>query len=398
MDRIVVVGGSLAGLRAVEALRRKGFGGSITLVGEETRTPYDRPPLSKEVLRGEWAPDRVELRRKGYQDLDVVLELGRPAVRLDASSRSIELAGGARVAYDGLVLACGARPRRLPNQPDIKGVFLLRTLDDALAMRTALAERPRVVVVGAGFIGSEVAASCANLGLAVTVLEALAVPLEHSLGARLGEVLASLHRKNGVDLRCGAVVRAIEGDGRVERVVLADGSVVPCEFVCVGIGVAPCTGWLEGSGVELGDGVSCDATCAASLPNVVAAGDVANWYNPLFGERMRVEHWTNAGDQARHAVDTLLASPGEAKPFESVPIFWSDQYQTNIQGVGRPKAGDDMVICHGDVESGTFTALYGRGGRLVGAVTFQQPTRAFQYRKLIAERAPWEDVVRAAQS
>ncbi|MFO0692843.1 MAG: FAD-dependent oxidoreductase [Polyangiales bacterium] len=396
MDRIVVVGASLAGLRAVEALRRKGFAGSITLIGDEKRTPYDRPPLSKEVLRGEWEAERVDLRRKGYDDLNLDLRLGKRATKLDTAARFVELEGGERVAYDGLLLTCGTVPRKLPNQPDLPGVFMLRTLDDALAMRDALTRKPRVAVIGAGFIGSEVAASCVKLGLPVTVIEALPVPLSRSLGPKLGEVLAELHRKNGVDLRLGAAVAAIEGAGKVERVVLGDGSVIPCDVLCVGIGVAPSVDWLEGSGLALDNGVVCDEYCETNVKGVYAAGDVANWMNPLFGERMRVEHWTNAVEQAKVAAENLLAGDGPRQAFASAPMFWSDQYGIKIQGAGRPKATDTIHLCHGTPADGSFTALYGREGRLVGVVTFQQPAKLFQYRKMIVEKASWEAALEAA--
>lgn len=396
MDRIVVVGASLAGRFAVEHLRRKGYAGSITLVGDEPHAPYDRPPLSKEVLRGEMAPEKTTLRPKGYDDLNVTLKLGRAATALDISARAITLADGERVGFDGLVIACGTVPRTLPNQPDLPGIYMLRTIDDALAMKTALEAKPRVVVIGAGFIGAEVAASCVKLGLEVTVLEALPVPLARGLGPTIGKVLAAMHVENGVDLRLGVQVAAIEGASKVERVVLADGTVIPCDLLCVGIGVRPATDWLEGSGLALDNGVLCDATCATNVPGIVAAGDVASWHNPLFDERMRVEHWTNAVEMARAAAETLIAEPGKAQPFSSAPLFWSDQYGIKIQGAGRPRADDALEVVHGTTESRAFTALYGREGRLVGVVTFQQPQKLFAYRKMITERATFAHALEVA--
>ncbi len=396
MERIVVVGGSLAGLRSVEFLRRKGFSGRLVLVGAEAHLPYDRPPLSKELLRGEWTPGQVALRKKPYDELNVELVLGQAAVALDTDAQRVELDDGDQVAYDGLVIATGAQVRRLRGQPELEGVYTLRTLDDALAIRQALTARPRVVVIGAGFIGAEVAASCRQLGLSVTMIEALEVPFAESLGATLGHKLLEVHRKHGVDVRVGVGVERVEGTTRVERVVLADGASVACDLVVVGIGVTPATKWLEGSGLSLGDGVVCDATCAASVPNIVAAGDVCNWHNPLFDERMRVEHWTNAVEQARHAVETLLAGPDDAKPFESAPMFWSDQYDLKIQSAGRPKPGDEVHICHGSLEEDRFVALYGRGGRLVGVATFNQPAKLVQYRRMITERVSWQDALETA--
>lgn len=398
MERIVVVGASLAGLRVVEGLRRKGFTGTLTLIGDEARTPYDRPPLSKEVLRGEWEPEKVDLRRKGYDDLALDMRLGKPAVRLDTQAQFVEIAGGEKVPYDALVLCTGTMPRRLPNQPSLPGIFEIRTLDDSLAMREAMSKKPRVAVVGAGFIGSEVAASCVKLGLTVTVIEALPVPLARNLGPVVGERFAELHRKHGVDLRLGAGVAAIEGDGKVERVVLSDGSVVECDLLCIGIGVVPCTDWLAGSGLAIDNGVVCDASLRSSVPNVYAAGDVANWENPLYGERMRVEHWTNAVEQARVVVDNLMAAPGtEPVVFSSAPMFWSDQYGIKIQGAGRPRPDDDLEIAHAS-EDGTFTAIYGRAGRIVAVVTFNQAAKLFQYRKLIVERASWDAALEVARA
>lgn len=393
MERIVVVGGSLAGLRSVEFLRRKGFGGQVVVVGAEAHLPYDRPPLSKEILRGEWTREQLALRKKGYEDLAVEFRLGQAAVGLDTRARRLELQDRERLAYDGLVIATGAQVRRLRGQPVLEGVYTLRTLEDALSIRNALEAGPRVVVIGAGFIGAEVAASCRQLGLSVTMIEALQVPFVPSLGETVGRAVVDIHRKHGVDVRLGVGVERLEGTERVERVLLADGSSVECDLVVVGIGVTPAVGWLESSGLRLGDGVECDETCAASALGIVAAGDVCSWVNPLFQERMRVEHWTNAVEQARHAVDTLLAAPGEAKPFESAPMFWSDQYDVKIQSAGRPKPGDDLHICHGSLESERFVALYGRGGRLVGVAAFNQPAKLFQYRRMITERVSWQDAL-----
>ncbi|MBC7171760.1 MAG: FAD-dependent oxidoreductase [Polyangiaceae bacterium] len=397
MRRVVVVGASLAGLRSVEALRRKKFDGHVVLIGDEPHLPYDRPPLSKEILRGEWEPERLALRKRGFEDLDCELRMGERAVRLSVDAHEIELATGERLSYDGLVIATGATARRLPNQPDLEGIFELRTVDDALALRAALRPNARVCVIGAGFIGAEVAASAVSLGYPVTMVEGLMQPMVRGLGERIGAVMAEIHRQKGVDLRLGVNVRAIEGEGRVERVLLSDGSTVACDVVVVGIGVRPATAWLEGSGLVLDDGVVCDATCLAA-PGVVAVGDVSRWYNPLFEETMRVEHWTHAVEQARHAIDTLLAPEGEAKPFESAPIFWTDQFGIKIQGAGRPANDDLLHVCHGSLEERRFVALFGRNDRIVGVVTFDNPARLFQYRKLIAERASWGAALGVAQA
>lgn len=398
MKRIAVVGASLAGLRAVEFIRRAEFEGQLVLIGEEERLPYDRPPLSKEVLRGDWEQERLALRRKSYDDLNVDLMLGRRAVSLDTDAREVRLEGGDAVSFDGLMIATGGSVRELPNQPRIQGIYTLRTLDDALGIAAALTAKPRVVVIGAGFIGAEVAASARQLGLEVTMIEALETPLAQSLGPRVGSILQEVHERRGVRVHCGRRVEVFGGSDRVESVLLDDGTEVACDLVVVGIGVTPSVSWLEGSGIELDDGVRCDETLAASVPGVVAAGDVASWYNPLFEERMRVEHWTNAVEQARHAVSSLLAAPGEAKPFASVPMFWSDQFDIKIQGVGRPKPTDDLVLVRAPNESEKLIALYGRAGRLVGAVAFNQPPKLIQLRMLIGRRGTVDEALTVAET
>ena len=382
---IAIVGASLAGLRAAEFLRRDGFEGQLLLIGDEKQPPYDRPPLSKEVLRGEWEADQIALRRKSYDELALDLRLGTRAVGLEGSKRSLMLESGDELAFDQLVIATGASVRKLPDQPDLEGIFALRTLDDALAVRDALKASPRVAVIGAGFIGAEVAASARQLGLQVDMIEALEVPLAQSLGPALGRALARAHERRGVRVHCGRKVVAFQGRERVEGLVLDDGSELPCELVVVGIGVQPAVSWLEGSGLELEDGVCCDATLSSSIDGIVAIGDVANWYNPLFDERMRVEHWTNAVEQARHVVQTLRR-PAEAKPFESAPMFWSDQYDIKIQGAGRPKPTDALRIM-GRLEDEAFVALYSREDRLGGAVSFNNPAKLIQLRRKIVNRA-----------
>jgi NADPH-dependent 2,4-dienoyl-CoA reductase/sulfur reductase-like enzyme len=399
---VVVVGASLAGLRAVETLRTEGFDGPLTLIGAEDHLPYDRPPLSKKVLSGEWEPDRIALRRDGGLDaLGLTARLGVRAVGLGLAEREVRLSDGSVAAYDALVLATGSEVRRLPGQPDLDGLHMLRTLDDSLALRAALTRgSPRVVVVGAGFIGSEVAATAHGLGCAVTVIEALPVPLERALGAEMGAACAALHRDSGVDLRLGVGVEGFDGRDRIEGVRLTDGSVVAADVVVVGVGVAPATGWLEGSGLELRDGVVCDASLAAGPPGVYAAGDVCRWPNQLFGEEMRVEHWTNAAEQGAHAARAILgAAAGEPPiPYAPVPFFWSDQYGLKLQFLGRARADDDVRVVHGSTEEHGFVALYGRAGRLRGVFGMARPKLVMGYQRLLAERVTWEDALAHAAS
>jgi 3-phenylpropionate/trans-cinnamate dioxygenase ferredoxin reductase component len=399
MRTVAVVGVSLAGLRAIETLRREGYDGRIVAIGGEPHLPYDRPPLSKELLAGTSEPDDVRLRKQGVDDLDVEWILGTRATALDVAARELTLVDNTRIAYDGLVVATGSTPRRLPNQPELDGLFMLRTLDDALALRAALEAGPKVVVIGAGFIGAEVAATCRGRGLDVTVLEALSQPMVRGLGPELGAVIADMHRDHGVDLRTGVGVEAIEGDSRVERVRLADGEVIAADVVVVGVGVVPDTTWLEGSGLTLENGVVCDETCLAA-PGVVAAGDVARFPNRLFdGDMMRLEHWTNATEQGVHAARRLLAGDaGTDLAFAPVPFVWSDQYDRKIQTVGVVSAEADLHVAHGSYAERQFVALFGRHGRIVGALGFNRARQVMQYRRLIAERADWDAALELANA
>jgi NADPH-dependent 2,4-dienoyl-CoA reductase/sulfur reductase-like enzyme len=399
LGTVAVVGASLAGLRAVETLRRDGFDGRLVVVGAEPHLPYDRPPLSKQLLAGEVGPDEVVLRRAPYDDLAVELRLGTRAVGLDLRDRAVELDDGDRVAFDGVVLATGSVPRVLPGTPDLDGIHVLRTLDDALAIRAQLDAGPRVVVVGAGFIGSEVAATCRLRGLDVTVLEALEAPLVRGLGPVLGAVCGELHRDHGVDLRLGVGVAGFEGRDRVERVLLDDGRAVDADLVVVGVGVAPATDWLEGSGLTLDNGVVCDATLLAA-PGVVAAGDITRWPNPLFGgDLMRLEHWTNASEQgvaaARRLFDGDRVVP---EAFAPVPFVWSDQYDRKIQTAGHFRGDDEMAVVHGTLEERRFVAIFGRAGRLVGVLGFSMPAKVMQYRKLIGEQASFDAALEHARA
>jgi len=393
---ITIVGASLAGLRAAESLRRQEFDGPITLIGDEPHAPYDRPPLSKQFLAGDWDNDRLALTKpEKLAEYDLEFRLGTRATGFELASRRLTLDDGDDLEVDGLLIATGARCRTLPGTENLDGVFVLRGLDDALALRAAFDANPsRVVVVGAGFIGAEVAATARERGLEVSLIEALPQPLGRVLGDEIGAVCADVHREHGVDLRVGVGVDAIEGDGSVERVRLSDGSVIEAEIVVVGIGVIPNTEWLEGSGLEIDNGVVCDATCLAA-PGVTAAGDVARWPNPRFGEVMRVEHWDNAVEQGGHAARRLLQTDDEAEPFAPVPWFWSDQYDRKIQLAGRIRPDDQMQVVTGSIEERRFAALYGREGRLVGVLGFNRPRHVMQYKTLIQEGASYADALAA---
>ena len=391
---VTIVGASLAGLNAAEALRRDGFDGSVTLIGAESRLPYDRPPLSKQVLAGDWEPERAALTDSEELESDEIeARLGLRATALDLDARELTLHTGETVAFDGLVIATGARCRTMPGTEGLRGVHVLRSLDDCLALRADLEAVPqRVVVVGAGFIGAEVAATARGRGLEVTVVEALPTPLSRVLGDEMGRVCAEVHRDHGVDLRTSVGVDRIEGDRRVERVVLTDGSIIDADVVVVGIGVVPNTEWLDGSGLQVGDGVLCDASCLAA-ERVTAAGDVARWPNQLFGETMRVEHWDNAAAQGAHAARRLL-NP-ETGPFTPVPWFWSDQYDRKIQLAGRVRPDDEVRVVNGSLEERRFAAIYGRAGRIVGVLGFNRPRHVMRYRALIEQGATFDEALAA---
>ena len=403
-EHVIVVGASLAGLRACETLRQEGFDGTLTLVGAESEVPYDRPPLSKKLLAGEWEADRIRLRKQeDFDSLALTLRLGVRAVALDTAARTLTLSDGDTLAFDGLIIATGAAPRRLPEQPALDGVVELRTLSDAMDLRARIADgTARVTVIGAGFIGLEVAATARTLGCTVTVLEGAPSPLIRGLGVEMGLAAASVHARNGVDLRCGARIEAIEGsDGRVAGVRLEDGSLVESDVVVVGIGVAPAVDWLVGSGLELRDGIVCDATLNAGVPGVYAAGDCARWPNAIFADfddaEMRVEHWTNAAEQGAAAAANLLAVARgeEPTPFVSVPFFWSDQFDSRIQFVGRAHGGDEVHVFAGSTD-GAFAALYGYEGRLRGVLGVSMPKMVMPFRALLNAGATWDDALAKA--
>lgn len=396
-DRIVVVGGSLSGLRTIEALRRADYPGEIVAVGAELQWPYDRPPLSKQFLKGEWNIDRMSLRREGSDALDVSWRLGVSATSLDPGARRVALSEGDAIAYGGLVIATGATPRRLPAAEGLAGVHVLRGLDDATALRGALAAGGPLVVVGAGFIGMEVAASARELGLEVTVVEMLPAPMVRGVGTALGGVMARRHRDHGVDVRCGVGVEAFLADreGRVEAVKLAGGDVVEAANVLVGIGVTPQVGWLAGSGLDVEDGVLCDATGATALPDVVAAGDVARWHVPRRGRPVRYEHWTSAVEQAGVAAARLLRGAGAVAPHDPVPYVWSDQFEMRLAVAGEVTESDAIHVAHGDLDADRFIVLFGREGRLVGAAACRRPRPLNTARELLERGATFEEAVRA---
>jgi NADPH-dependent 2,4-dienoyl-CoA reductase/sulfur reductase-like enzyme len=416
LERVVIVGASLSGLRAAETLRQREFGGEVVVVGAETHRPYDRPPLSKKLLSGEWEPDRIHLRQPDtFDELAVTWELGTAAVGLDLARREVLLADDRPLPFDGLIIATGASPKEIGDHRPHAHVHVLRTLDDSLRVRAAIAEGgKRVVVIGAGFIGLEVAATARHLDNEVIVLEGGPAPLIRGLGAEMGAAIGALHTVKGIDLRCGVAVegftdggvliRPIDDNGDVDDGRVGEAEVLAADVIVVGVGVTPSVGWLEGSGLELRDGIVCDEFLRARLPielgavGVFAAGDVARWPNPLLGHEMRVEHWTNAAEQGAHAASNLLAlGSGEPmQPYAPVPFFWSDQFEHRIQFLGHAMPGDEVRVVAGSIAEGKFLALYGSEGRLHGALGVNAPRWVMPTRKLLMEQTSWEDALIAA--
>jgi NADPH-dependent 2,4-dienoyl-CoA reductase/sulfur reductase-like enzyme len=385
---LTVVGASLAGLYAAQALRAQGFDGEIVVIGDERRRPYDRPPLSKEFLAGKVDADVLNLESAG-DDLEARWLLGSPAASLSTTTREVVLADGTRVGSDGVIIATGARARELPGQANLAGVHVLRTIDDAIALRSELRPGVRLVVIGAGFIGGEVAATAKALGLDVTVVEAMASPLAGPLGVEMGAVVSGLHEANGVALRCGVGVKGLVGSERVEGVELADGTLLPAEVVVVGIGAVPNIEWLTDSGVALGNGIECDHLGRTSIAGVMAVGDCAAWYDPRLGRPHRVEHWTGAMERPAIAVAALLGGDGWSEDRKAgIPYFWSNQYDVRIQFAGHAAEADSVTIEEGAVESHNILAVYRRGDVPVGVMGMNQARLFGRWRRQLNAAVP----------
>jgi NADPH-dependent 2,4-dienoyl-CoA reductase/sulfur reductase-like enzyme len=380
---VAVVGASLAGLSAARSLRKQGYDGRLVVIGDELHRPYDRPPLSKEFLAGSLGETELSL-EAGDEDLGAEWLLGTRAVGLDRTDRAVRLADGREVRADGIVIATGAAARTLPGSEGLAGVHTLRTLDDARALRDELASGGRLVVIGGGFIGAEVASTAYALGLDVTVVEVAPTPLAGPLGETMGTIVSALHTDHGVRLLCGVGVKGLSGESRVDAVLLEDGRSIPADIVVVGVGARPCIEWLEGSGVELDNGVKCGADGRTSLAGVVAVGDCANWYDPRAGHHRRVEHWTGARERPDAAIATLLAGgavePGVPRP----PYFWSDQYGVKIQFVGHAAAADSVTVEAGAADDRDVLAVYRRAGDPVAVLGMNQPRLFMRWRKQLA--------------
>jgi NADPH-dependent 2,4-dienoyl-CoA reductase/sulfur reductase-like enzyme len=398
--RVVIVGASLAGLRAAEALRDAGFTGRLTIIGDETEEPYDRPPLSKQILAG-WVPaDHTKLPRTRTVDAD--WRLGVAAVGLDRAAKVVRLANGDEVGFDRMLIATGVRARQWPNRAEaaLDGVYTLRTSADAALLRNALAEGPRrVLIIGAGFIGSEVASVCRDLGLEVTVAERANTPLAGALGGVIGRIAAEIQREHGVDLRTGIGVSSLEGDasGHVRRAHLSDGTVLEADVVLASLGSIRNIEWLEGAGLAAGFwGVGCDAGCRAFdvngvvTDNIFVAGDIARSPHVLYEYQfMSMEHWDNAVLGGAVAAHNMVSDETQRRPHLLVPSFWSGQFGVNIKSVGVPSFGDEILLTQGSFESRRFAAAYGRRGRIVGAVTFDNGKWISFYGEQVQKSGPF---------
>ena len=385
--RVAVVGASLAGVRVLKALRRKGFDGELVLIGDENELPYDRPPLSKQYLTGDDPVDVKLLESESFYD-DVELRLGVSAVRLDLADRAVTLDDGSSVRADRVVIATGARARTLAELPDGPRIARLRTVADARRIRDAFGSCRRLLVVGGGFIGCEVAASARRRGVEVTLVEPLAAPVVRGVGALVGGTIAAVHRDNGVDLRVGVAVAGVEHLADRLVVTLTDGSRVEADFAVVGVGATPATEWLAGSGIEATGGVPCDDRCrvAGGGGGVWAVGDVAVWPSRLSGGPVRIEHWTNAAEQASVLAANLLDDSSDLC-HDPVPYVWSDQYEHKIQILGSVHGDDETTLVSGSLDERKFALAYSRESRICGLVAFNSPREVAAMRTLIAQSA-----------
>lgn len=388
MRHVAIVGASLAGVSAAEGLRDRGFDGEITLVDAEASLPYDKPPLSKNALLDEGVYGDLPLHPQAwYDDRAITMRLGLRVVGVDTDRKSLHLDRGGEIPYDGLVIATGSAARAVPvpcGEPS--RIHRLRTMEDSRRLRADLVPERHLVVIGAGFIGLEVAATAHKLGVDVTVVETAATPLNRVFGGRVGGWIRQLHERNGVDVRCACALQEISAGPTGFTLRFAEGPTLSADVVLAGVGAAPQVGWLGGSGVAVANGIRCSRDLRTSAPDVVAAGDVAHWHNSLFAEDMRIEHWTNAIEQGRHAAGTLL---GEREDYREVPYFWTDQHDAKVRFVGRADGGDDIVL--EEPKPNALVALFGRNGILRGAVCINAPRRLAQYREAISNRISWEE-------
>ncbi len=388
---VLIIGGGLGAVRTAEQLRRAEFAGPITIVSSENHLPYDRPPLSKDVLRdAEKTIDAVVLKpREFYDEKQIELRLGVAVTALDPAARTVTLSDGSTLEYGEVVIATGLVPRRIPSFPELAGIHVLRTADDSFALRGDAETARRAVIVGAGFIGCEVAATLRANGVEVVLVEPQPAPLLAAIGQQLGDLVARLHRNEGVDVRVGVGVDAVAGEGRVESVTLSDGTQLDADLVVLGIGSRPATDWLDGSGIAVDNGVVCDAVGGTGTPHVWALGDVAAWAD-ADGRPHRVEHWSNVADQVRALVPALLGQEPAAGT-AAVPYFWSDQYDVKIQSLGHLGNSDTVHLISDDGRK--FLAYLERDGVLTGVVGCGMAGPVMKMRAKIAAGTPIAEVL-----
>lgn len=401
-DDVVIVGASVAGVSTADSLRNAGFQGRIRLIDAEDVEPYDKPPLSKQCLGPTGALHPVALRKpEHYEARRIELELGRRVVGFDAASRTLRFDDGEQLSAGAVVIATGARPRMLSvgDLPGdrLAGVYVVRSLADAAAIRDELAAGPRLVVIGGGFIGLEVASSARTRGLDVTVIEMAARPLAAALGDAPGAAMTAMHRDEGVQFVTGIGVDRLEGSGRVERVRLADGRTLPADLVVLGLGVVPAVDWLRGSGVDSSAGIVCDCYGRTARPGVYAAGDAASWADLRTGKPVRIEHWTTA-QQHGVALGRTIADPDTPQLPPSVPYFWTDQFGVRLQSLGNLRGADEIVLKEGGWNTRDFVALYRKDDRLVGAVGANAARALMPYRALIERGEKWHAALAAFPS
>jgi NADPH-dependent 2,4-dienoyl-CoA reductase/sulfur reductase-like enzyme len=387
---IAIIGASLAGVSAVEGLRERGYEDEITLIDSEPHLPYDKPPLSKAALAGDVGYDRTPLRPEAwYTDQNVSLRLASRVVGVDGSGKSLAFEDGGDLRFDGLVIASGSTARPLPVPcTERQRIHVLRSLDDSKRLQDALVPGRHLAIVGGGFIGLEVASTARRLGLDVTVVETAQAPLSRVFGSEVGSWFRRMHERSGIEIRCAAALEEVATGADGFELRFRGGTGLLADVVLAGVGAAPATSWLRNSGIVVDNGVRCAPDLSTSVPGIVAAGDVAHWYNAFFDEEMRVEHWTNAVEQGRHAAATLL---GDSEAYSPVPYFWTDQLDAKVRFVGRAASEDDIVL--EEPKANSLVALFGRNGVLRGAVCVNAPRRLAQYRVAIANRVPWDEAV-----
>lgn len=392
MRNIAIVGGSLAAVHAAEALREEGFDGDVTLISAEETLPYDRPPLSKEGLSNGLELEKLYLRSpQWYEEKGITLRLGAAAEALDVQRQTLRLADRTDFPYDGLVLATGSRARRLPAVAGVPGAYVVRDIADARELRDKLAPGKHLLLIGAGFIGLEIASTARQMGVEVSVIDVGRAPLARALGDEVGTWFRELHLRSGVNVVCTCSVERFVPAGESVRAELSNGGTVEADIVAAGIGAVPNVEWLEGSGLSIANGVLTAADLSTGIPGIVAAGDIARWYNPLFDEEMRIEHWTNAVEQGRHAARTLL---GSRDVYSAVPYFWSDHYSAKMRFVGRSTAATDVYV--EEASETRLSAVYGRDGVVCGAVCINAPRELVKYRTAIHDHVDWRDVAGTA--